>query len=73
MKKLIDFIDEWFHKLWRLVLYFGGMVALILEVAGVLHDWVGLVIFFDCMIFILMPRICDEVFDSLLEEDNKEN
>lgn len=73
MKKWINFIDEWFLKLWRLVLYIGGMVALILEVTGVLHGWVGLAIFFDCMIFILMPRICDEVFDPLLEEDNKEN
>ena len=73
MKKLIDFIDEWFHKLWRLVLYLGGMVALILEVTGVLHGWVGLVIFFDCMIFILMPRICDEVFDPLLKKDDDES
>ena len=73
MKKLIDFIDEWFHKLWRLVLYFGGIVALILEVTGVLHGWVGLAIFFDCMIFILMPRICDEVFDPLLKKDDEES
>ena len=73
MKKWINFIIEWFQKLWRLVLYFGGMVALILEVTGVLHGWVGLAIFFDCMIFILMPLICDEVFKPLLEEDDKEN
>lgn len=73
MKKWISFINKWFQKLWRLVLYFGGMVALILEVTGVLHGWVGLAIFFDCMIFILMPRICDEVFDPLLGEDDKEN
>lgn len=73
MKKWINFIIKWFLKLWRLVLYLGGMVALILEVTGVLHGWVGLAIFFDCMIFILMPRICDEVFDPLLEEDDKEN
>lgn len=73
MKKWINFIIEWFQKLWRLVLYFGGMVALILEVTGVLHGWVGLAIFFDCMIFILMPLICDEAFKPLLEEDDKEN
>lgn len=73
MKKWINFIIEWFHKLWRLVLYLGGMVALVLEVTGVLHGWVGLAIFFDCMIFILMPRIGDEVFKPLLEEDDKEN
>jgi hypothetical protein len=73
MKKWINFISKWFLKLWRMVLYISGVVALILEVTGVLHGWVGLAIFFDCMIFILMPRICDEVFDPLFEEDNDEN
>ena len=73
MKKWINFITEWVLKLWRMVLYIGGMVALILGVVGVLHGWASLAIFFDCMIFILMPRICDEVFKPLSEEDNDEN
>ena len=73
IKKAVNFISKWFQKLWRLVLYIGGMVSLVLGVTGLLHGWVGLVIFFDCMIFILMPRICDEVFDPLFEEDNDEN
>lgn len=73
MKKWINFITEWILKLWRMVLYIGGMVALILGVVGVLHGWASLAIFFDCMIFILMPRICDEVFKPLSEEDNDEN
>lgn len=73
MKKWINFIVKWFSKLWRMVLYIGGIVALILEVVGVLHDWVGLAIFFSCMIFILLPRICDEVFDPLLEDNDNEN
>jgi hypothetical protein len=72
MKKWINFISEWFQKLWRMVLYIGGVVALILEVAGVLHGWASLAIFFDCMIFILMPRICDEVFKPLFKENDKE-
>jgi hypothetical protein len=73
MKKWINFVIEWFLKLWRLALYIGGMVALILEIVGVLHDGGGLFIFFDCMICILLPRINDEVFDPLLKKDNKEN
>ena len=73
IKKAVGFIVEWSLKLWRLALYIGGMVALILEVTDVLPSSVGLLIFFDCMIFILMPRICDEVFKPLFEEDDKEN
>lgn len=66
-------VVEWFLKLWRLVLYIGGMVALILGVTGVLRGYLSLFIFFDCMIIILMPRICDAVFDPLLKRDDKEN
>jgi len=73
MKKWIYFISEWFQKLWRLVLYIGGMVALILAVIDVISSHSGLLIFFDCMICILIPRICDEALDPLLKKDDKEN
>ena len=73
MKKWIYFISEWFQKLWRLVLYIGGMVALILGVIDVISSHSGLLIFFDCMICILLPHINDEVFDPLLKKDDNEN
>lgn len=75
MKKILTCIIEieWVSKLWRLALYICGMVALILEVTGVLHDGIGLLIFLDCMVVILLPRINDEVFKPLFEEDDKEN
>lgn len=73
MKKWINFIIEWGLKLWRLVLYIGGMMGLISEVTGVLHDGSGLLLFLDCMVIILLPRINDEVFNPLFEEDDKEN
>ena len=73
MKKWINFIGEWFQKLWRLVFYIGGMIGLILDVVGVFHDGIGLLIFLDCMVIILLPRICDEVFDPLLKKNDEEN
>ena len=73
MKKCISFIFKWFQKLWRLALYIGGMVALICQVIGITPDDSGLIIFLDCMAIIMIPRICDEVFKPLLEEDDKEN
>ena len=73
MKKWINFIVKWFQKLWRLVFYIVGMVSLILGVVGVFQGYVALLIFFDCMVIILIPRICDEVFDPLLKKDDKED
>lgn len=73
MKKWINFISKWFQKLWRLVFYIIGMVSLILEVTDVFPSSFGLLIFLDCMVIILIPRICDEVFDPLLKKDDEEN
>ena len=73
MKKCIDFIIKWFQKLWRLVFYIVGMVSLILGLVDVLPSNLCLLIFLDCMVVILIPRICDEVFDPLLKKDDEEN
>ena len=73
MKKWINFIVEWFLRLWRLVLYISGVMALILEVTGALHGGIGLLLFLNCMVIILLPRINDEVVKALFEEDDKEN
>jgi hypothetical protein len=73
MKKWISFIVEWFSKLWRLVLYIGGMIALILGLVDVFPSNLCLIVFLDCMVVILIPRICDEVLDPLLKKDDKEN
>lgn len=73
MKKCIDFILKWFLKLWRLAFYICGMVALTCQAIGIAPDDLGLIIFLDCMVIIMIPRICDEAFKPLLEKDNEES
>lgn len=73
MKKCISFIFKWFQKLWRLAIYICGMVAIICQAIGIAPDDLGLIIFLDCMVMIMIPRICDEAFKPLFEEDDEEN
>lgn len=73
MKKILTCIIEWVFKLWRLVLYICGMVAIICGAVGIISGDLGLIIFLECMVIIMLPRICDEAFKPLLEKDDKEN
>ena len=73
IEKVVSFIIKWFKKLWRLAFYICGTVAVGCQAIGIAPNDLGLIIFLDSMVLIMLPRICDEAFKPLLEEDDKEN
>lgn len=66
MKKLIDVFSKW----WRVVLYYVGVVFLLLGIFDIVDSTYADIVWLTMCTCIMIPRITDEVFTPFKENDN---